>query len=103
MKLLLANDAVPDLMETDLSEFGIIGVESSEILFYNGHTEVIIHRTYASPCNEITYADVDVATEIQSCNTRSSKIDTNKKQLETLCEESWFNVTKALGTLLFDI
>ena len=83
-------------METDLSEYGLIGIESSEIQFFNGQTEVIIHRTFASPCNEITYADVDVSTEIQSCNTKTSKIDANKKQLETLCHNSWNNVTRSL-------
>ena len=72
-------------------------------MFFNGYTEIVIHRTFASPCNEITYADIDVATEIQSCNTRTSKIDDNKKQLESLCEASWSNITRALGKSTYSL
>ena len=93
----LGDDDFPDLLETDFSEYGIVSIESSQILFFNGQTEVFIHRTFASPCHEITFADINIATEIGSCKTRTSKIEANKQQLQQLCQESWFNVTKALS------
>ena len=87
----------PDIIETDMSEFGLVGIETDQIMFYNGLQEIYIHRVYKSPCPSITNAEIEMSKEITGCRTKSSKIEENRKQLSKLCEDSWRNVTQALG------
>ena len=87
----------PDIIETDMSEFGLVGIETDQIMFYNGLQEIIIHRTFKSPCPSITNAEIQMSKEITGCRTKASKIESNRKQLSKLCEDSWDNVTQALG------
>ena len=97
--ILVNSDEEADLTEFDLSEHGIIGIQSDEVMFYDRLQEVFIHRTFKSPCPAISNAEIEMAKQITGCKTKSSKIESNRKQLSTLCDESWTNVTSALGEL----